>query len=147
MTTIAWDGKTLAADRQLGDWLNVGKIFKLKDGRVAAGCGNNFDAIREIVAWLDAKSPPAKRPDIESRDAPDMLIANAKGVLEWMTWPYTRGMVVREPFFSVGTGSDFALGAMASGCSARRAVAIACRFDPGSGQGIDTVRVVKPPAK
>jgi hypothetical protein len=143
MTTVAFDGKTLAADRLMGSWLNVCKLFRLKDGRVAAGSGNNFDAIREIIAWLDAKSPTSKRPEIDAADAPDILLVNAKGVLQWMTWPYSRGMEVREPFFAIGSGAEFALGALAAGCSARRAVAIACRFDAHSGQGIDAVRVVK----
>jgi hypothetical protein len=143
MTTVAFDGKTLAADRRMGGWLNVCKIFRLKDGRVAAGCGRNFDAIREIITWLDAKSPTSKRPEIEEADAPDLLLVSPKGVLQWMTWPYSHGMEVREPFFAIGSGARYALGALAAGCSARRAVAIACRFDVHSGQGIDAVRVVK----
>ena len=144
MTTIAYDGKTLAADRQMGGWMNVGKIFKLKDGSYAAGAGNNFDAIRRIVAWLIAGSKQDARPEIREQDAPDLLIVDKHGVCNWMTWPYHEGPVITEPFFAVGSGSEYALGAMASGMSARRAIEIACRFDAHSGKGIDAVRVVKP---
>jgi hypothetical protein len=41
-------------------------------------------------------------------------------------WPANRGLV------AVGTGAELALGAMASGKSARDAVSIACRFDINS---------------
>jgi len=144
VTTIAYDGKTLAADRQMGDWMNVGKIFKLKDGRHIAGAGKNFDAIRRIVAWLAAGAKQNDRPDIQSEDAPDLLIVDSKGACNWMTWPYHEGLVITEPFFAVGSGCEYALGALAAGANARRAVEIACRFDSGSGKGIDAVRVVKP---
>jgi len=147
MTTIAWDGKTLAADRQMGGWINVSKIFKLKDGRYAAGSGENFDAIRRIVAWVNAGARKDERPEIREQDAPDLLIVDKKGALNWMTWPYHEGLVITVPFFASGSGCEYALGAMAAGANARRAVEIGCRFDVDSGQGIDAVRVVRPPIK
>lgn len=144
MTTIAWDGKTLAADRCCGGWKNVSKIFKLKDGRYAAGCGNSYHALCAVVAWMNAGSKADSRPDIPADDAPDMIVIDKKGVVSWVIWPYVNGVALTEPFFAVGSGSEFALGAMAAGANARRAVEIACRFDASSGQGIDAVRVVKP---
>ena len=144
MTTVAWDGHTLAADRQMGGWMNVSKIFKLKDGRHIAGCGPTFDAICEIVRWMGAGSDPSKKPDIPTDDAPDLLIVDAKGAVTWVTWPYTTGMKISEQFIAIGSGREYALGAMATGANARRAIEVACRFDKQAGQGIDAVRVVKP---
>lgn len=144
MTTIAFDGKTLAADRQMGGWINVCKIFKLKDGRIAAGAGNNFDAVRCIVAWMNAGSKPADRPDIPSDDAPHILVVSKCAKLTWIMWPYHEGMPITESFFAIGSGSEYAMGAMAVGASARKAVEVACRLDAHSGKGIDVVRIVKP---
>jgi hypothetical protein len=48
-----------------------------------------------------------------------------------------------EKKVAYGSGGDLALGAMAAGATAKQAVAIACRFDPNTGQGIDAVQVVK----
>lgn len=47
------------------------------------------------------------------------------------------------PFFAAGSGQDFALGAMAMGATARRAVETAIQFDINSGGGIDVRRIAK----
>ena len=41
--------------------------------------------------------------------------------------------VVSGPFFALGSGADFALGAMGAGAGPKEAVDIACRFDAASG--------------
>jgi ATP-dependent protease HslVU (ClpYQ) peptidase subunit len=41
----------------------------------------------------------------------------------------------------VGSGGEFAMGAMAAGANARKAVSIACQLDYYTGKGIDTVKV------
>jgi hypothetical protein len=45
------------------------------------------------------------------------------------------------PFFAAGSGQDFALGAMAAGADARRAVEIAIQFDTQSGGRVDIRRL------
>ena len=47
---------------------------------------------------------------------------------------------VEDGFVAVGSGRDYAMATMALGHTARRAVEIACRFDPGTGNGIDELR-------
>jgi ATP-dependent protease HslVU (ClpYQ) peptidase subunit len=45
-----------------------------------------------------------------------------------------------EPW-AVGSGSDFAMGAMVSGASAEEAVAAAIELDPGTGGEIETIEI------
>lgn len=141
MTTIAFDGKTLAADRQMGGIFNVKKIFKVPQGW-AAGCGD-YDNILEIVCWLQEGADRDDMPTLPDKNDTDVIIIVPSGKVQWLSWPYLRFVELTEERVSFGSGSEFALGAMAAGATAKQAVAIACRYDPHTGQGIDAVRVVK----
>lgn len=146
MTTIAFDGETLAADRKMGDRYNVQKIFKVPGG-YAAGCGD-YDFIIEIVNWLAEGSDRDNIPALPEKDndgdaKAEVIVISNLGKVTWLTWPFLRPVPISEKKVAYGSGGDIALGAMAAGATARQAVAIACRFDPNTGQGIDAVQVVK----
>lgn len=141
MTTVAFDGRTLAADRKMGGWMDACKIFKLKDGRYLAGAGY-YDQIVEVVAWIDEGAHPDKKPKLPEDEGSSLLLVE-EGAAYWLTWPYLRTVLVRDPFVAIGSGGEFALGAMAAGANARKAVEIACRFDPHSGKGVHSVKVTK----
>ncbi|MEL4402914.1 hypothetical protein AAEJ42_22005, partial [Shewanella algae] len=48
-------------------------------------------------------------------------------------WP------VEDAFCAIGSGRDYAMAVMALGHGAARAIEIAARFDPGTGNGCDTL--------
>lgn len=146
MTTVAWDGETLAADRKMGDRYNVQKIFPVPTG-FAAGCGD-YDSVIEIVQWLRDGEPRDSVPVLQEKDddgdsCAEVVVVDRKGRIDWLTWPYLRRIRLHERFVAIGSGEEVAIGAMAFGATARQAVAVACRYDPNTGQGIDSVRVVK----
>jgi hypothetical protein len=145
MTTIAFDGTTLAADRKMGDRYNVQKIFKVPQG-YAAGCGD-YDYVIEIVQWLcdgaDRNALPQLPDKDRGRPDADVIVITPQGKVNWLSWPFLRFVPLSEKKVAYGSGSDFALGAMAAGATAKQAVAIACKFDSHTGQGIDSVRVLK----
>src|SRR5690606_19961363 len=63
MTVIAWDGKTLAADRQAdrgGVKQPTQKIFRA--GRALAGISGDLTLCRELLAWYSAGAVPANFP-------------------------------------------------------------------------------------
>lgn len=141
MTTYAFDGKVLAADRLCGAWYSVGKIFKLPDGSYLTGCGT-YDELLEVATWvIKFNMDPDKRPQIEDTS---ILIVEKDGKASWLTVPWLRPVPILEPFVAGGSGGDFALGAMAAGVGAKRAVEIACKYDKASGGGVDAIRVVPP---
>lgn len=138
MTTAAWDGKTLAVDRRMAGWMDACKLFHLKDGRVLTGAGY-MDELAEVAAWLDSGGDDRDKPvvaDDEDDSTDYLLIDGAK--CYWLTTPYLRPIEVRDGMASVGSGSRYALGAMEAGKTAAEAVAIAARFDPNTGGGVDT---------
>ena len=144
MTTIAWDGKSIAADKLCGGRYTVNKIWKLPDGSVIGGAGL-YDHIVEVVAWIAEGGNEDKRPKLpeSQEEGSDLLLVDADGKAYWLTWPYLRKVPITEKYEAIGSGSEFALGAMAMGASAQRAVQIASRFDPNTGRGVTVAHVGK----
>ena len=133
MTTVVWVGKTLAADRRMAGYMATCKIFPIEGGHLA-GAGT-MDQLIEVAAWLQAGDDKPKLPD----EAESESLVVRGGEAFWLTWPYLREVKVREPFAALGSGADFALGAMAMGADARAAVRVASQFDPHTGGGGDAV--------
>lgn len=145
MTTIAWDGESIAADRRVcgSSIMSLGKLFKLPDGSVLAGAGDYAEVV-EVVAWVMGGCDPDARPRFsENSEGSSLLLARPDGKAYWLTWPYLRQVEINEPFAAEGSGCQFALGAMAMGATARRAVQIAAKFDPFTGGGVNVIKVKK----
>lgn len=141
MTTIAYRAGVIAADRMMGGWQSVDKLLRLKDGCCLAGCGR-MDDLAEVGAWLMAGAKKDAKPDIE-RDESEFLLVHPNGDCYWLSTPFLRQVKVNDEYIAVGSGARYALGAMAAGASAKRAVEIACRFDPHTGKGVNVMRVKK----
>jgi ATP-dependent protease HslVU (ClpYQ) peptidase subunit len=144
MTTIAWDGKMLAADKLscYGETrCTVTKIRRLNDGSLAGGAGD-FSFILGMLAWLDEGSNPVTFP-AHQRDKDDwqpVLHITTNGTI--LLYERTPHPIVREdPFTAIGSGKAYALAAMSMGASAEKAVAIAGRFDPATGDTIDVLTI------
>lgn len=143
MTVVAYDGKTLAADRQAtygNTPFPVTKIFRVGNDLVA-GSGDWSECLAFLEWYESVKfaklggSPP--KPDFKEGFG-ILVIRNGE------LWRYERELVpflINVPFWAIGSGADYALGAMACGKSAKEAVEIACQFDINCGLGVDVVEV------
>lgn len=141
MTVIAWDGKVLAADRRRtvnGTPMPATKIFKIKspDGRLfLVGCaGDSFDC-GQFVRWMRTANENDK-PTTTSLSA---LVIDEKA----RAWYLSEKLLyhrVSVRCWAIGSGADYALGAMAAGRTAPQAVRIASKLDIHCGQGVDVVR-------
>lgn len=133
MTTIAVDGQTLASDRQCcaSFKTRTRKIWKLRDGSLFGGAGV-FEQVLEVRAWLE---DGGDKPHGLSDFAGILVKAGKVYVLE------EKLMLDRiyERCHSVGSGSPFAISAMALGKTAKEAVLFAARFDPRTGGGVDVL--------
>lgn len=140
MTIVAYKDGVLAADKQCCDAgmaRTVTKIRRLKDGRLAGASGNS-SMCRRMLDWIDDGADISKHPD--TKDQCNVLVVNLDGSLDL----YDEGAAaikLEDPFAAIGCGRDYALGAMACGASAVKAVDIACRFDIHCGQGVDMLRL------
>lgn len=131
MTTIAWDGQTLAADTQVtssGMPYKAVKIFLLSNGSIFAGSGDygQVCAVREWLENADVNAPHPKTDDFAG------LLVTPAGEAFRLEETLTR-LRVLEPFHAIGSGRDFAMAAMHCGRTAREAVQIASLYDVFTG--------------
>lgn len=145
MTVIAWDGKTMAADKQTNDAgmrRRTTKIWRAQGGALlgAAGKTHLCGAMRD---WWAAGADAAKCPAKDDGDV-TLLVVMRRGngqptILVFDGGPHAS--VFEDPFVAIGCGRDFATTAMHLGKSAREAVEITCIFEAHCGNGVDVLEL------
>lgn len=138
MTTIAWDGKTLAAERQITASTEIScfakKIRKTLDGRLIGAAGT-LGATDALLDWLESGG---ERPEfLEEKQHAEAIEIHPNGDV-WFHAQFHKSKVCRGKH-ALGSGSSYALAAMECGKNAKDAVKIAIKFDANSGGKIDTL--------
>jgi hypothetical protein len=141
MTTVAFDGKTLAADNMMvargGIPIVRTKIYKTTKNSKwkAVGAAGNSYCIVPVVDYIRgvSKKVPEQFPEEEGT-----ILLIDKNNKPWMMNGKQVPIEVCVPF-AIGSGGDYALGAMAAGKTASEAVAIAATLDVNTGKGIDEI--------
>lgn len=155
MTTVAFRAGIMACDScfSLGNSIDTlsTKIARLKSGALLGQAGAN-DA-RPIFQMLQSAKTVSQLPSLEALMALrfeflGLLILPAGRIFKLQTsaklpqdnedddlglWE------IERDFTAIGTGTDFAVGAMEAGASARQAVRIACRNDLSSRLPVHTL--------
>ena len=144
MTVIAWDGRTLAADKRatvVGMATTATKIHRLHDGLV--GFSGSGAHAAELLHWFKGERKPEDYPrrDPDSDNGAGALFIASDGRILMYSQAGPFPEIVEDKFFARGAGRDYAMAAMHLGCDARRAVEVACTFDVGCGNGIDTLEL------
>lgn len=148
MSTVAWDGRghSIAADRQAtcnDQAFTCTKIWKLASGEVVAATGYASSA-QAMVRWYESGADPALFPECQKSDEfwTRLIVARRGWCGFYERHPFV--VQVEDPFAAWGSGSSFALGALAQGATARKAVEVASMFDINSGRGIDSFDLYHP---
>ena len=143
MTTIAVDGKSIAADgRARNSWggivsESVQKI--IVKGRTIYAVAGSKALVEPLIKWYESGHDPGNLPVCtDDRGWSLLVIYKAGCALFTRIAPYPE--LVEMPF-ALGTGTDYALGAMRAGASAAEAVRIACELDSGSGGEIQVIDI------
>ena len=143
MTCIAWDGKTLAADRQstgANTRLAITKIAKVhtEDGPVLIGVAGRAVDMQAFFHWAKTGFDLGAWPEALKECGSEALVILPSGqTLTYEDSPYP--IVFHEQQRAIGSGMHFALAAMHLGKNARQAVEVACALDVACGMGIDTL--------
>lgn len=141
MTVIAFDGKTLAADRRCcrGDTVySVNKLFRV--GKAVVGLAGGSDYALQWVEWFKNGEKVEDFPKIEDTENWLCALVVSEGrILFYDRTPYP--LEVFDKFTAVGSGREVALGAMHMGAIAYDAVAAASRWISSCGNGIDTLEI------
>lgn len=143
MTIIAYDGKTVASDRQMTDnglKSAAQKIFKLEDGTVIAVVGD-FALSLAMKDWYIAGRPEGKCPcNHDKNNYGSIVVFKPDGTIEEYE-NYETPVQIIDPFMAWGSGRNYAMTALALGKSAEEAVKLACQFDVFCGMGFDSLPV------
>lgn len=144
LTVIAFDGKTLAADKQCtaaGHASTVTKIFKVPGGMV--GFMGNGGHAAALLNWFRDGRDPDKWPKKDGDDSAGVIFISDDGKLYGYSGDDGPHAIEYEDAFTAwGAGRDYALAAMYLGKNAREAVEVACALDTTCGMGIDTLELV-----
>lgn len=141
MTVIAWDGHTLAGDRQRthgGTPVAATKVFKIQapDGRLfLVGAAGRADCTQMFVAWLRGGEKPLMPSNVDDFGA---LVVDVKRRV-WNIHDTLFYVHCSAKQWAIGSGANYALGAMAAGATAAQAVRIASKLDVHCGLGVDCV--------
>lgn len=140
MTTIAWDGQTLAADKRVVfgcHTATVTKIFRVGDFLVALA--GRADMMGEFVHWIEngcqREAYPRRVGPTGDSEFQALVIKPDGKVLRYESTPFP--FEIEDTCHALGSGRDYAIAAMACGKSAREAIEIAARFDENTGNGLD----------
>lgn len=147
MTTVAFRDGVMAADTMITNGNQkqhgVQKIYRI--GSWVVGFAGDFGDIPVLCEWLEKQAECRSVPDWGQPDEfpedidTDVLIACAAGLFELDS----KGRVIPVPvtFTAIGSGAKYAIGAMAYGASATKAIQIAMDNDTYSGGEVRTERV------
>lgn len=142
MTTIAVNRKMMAADKQFTHASGMKLIGRTKiievplpemfgAKRAFIGFSGNADVWGNIVGWLhDPTEKPPKCRDIE------FLMLTDKGSIMHGT-NMTNWIEICQPHCAIGSGMQYAQGAMAAGKSPIEAVKVASKHDAMTGMGFN----------
>lgn len=131
MTTIAYRDGIMAADSGcFNDGLYEGEVDKIwmLPAVGMLGCCGEYGAILKVVEWLMKGGEPARKPRLSRESAFAGLLVKLDGeVMHYQLG--LRPLRIAADFHAIGSGREIAIGAMATGASAVRAVEIACHYD------------------
>jgi len=139
VTVIAWDGRTLAADKRAtsggGIVRTVTKIERHEDALLAIT--GEFDVAAEMRQWWKSGADAEKFPPKAREDVATLIVIRQGRIETYCGGPYS--MRIEDYRCAFGSGRDFAEAAMHCGKSAAEAVAVACVFQSDCGNGIDAL--------
>lgn len=140
MTTIAYKDGVLAADTLItANGMICGYAKKIwRAGRLLIG-GAGSDAVTNTFRdWVkDGMSGdhPLKK------DIGNLFIVKPDGLT--VMWCDDGPFLMKETFWALGSGEEVAMGAMAAGASARKAVQLACARDTRSGGDVTVLKLAR----
>ena len=143
MTTVAYKDGIMAFDsRVTSDYSHIGYMTKgRKTSKFLVSTCGSVEEGEMFMDWIAGGGITADRKLFGLDKDLDNFIGmcvNKSGkvfIYESKLYPF----VIDAPFHAIGSGADFAIGAMAAGKSATDAVKIAAKFDLATGGAIRTI--------
>lgn len=149
MTVICYDGKSLVADKQatMGNIkFAVTKIVKVGDWAIGMA-GTATDSLK-FIEWFKSsisKSKVKVEYPFDDDDTGDFQILcvniKTKEVRYYDDTGNGTPVIVKQNYFAIGSGCQFALTALFLGKTAKEAVEITSALCPDCGEGLDVIEL------
>lgn len=137
MTTVIATNDALFTDTLCGYTVPFQASKSARIGDSIYGCaGDDLDDFILFLAWLRGDTPKPKLP--KGNDF-DVLEVSPDGIFLWSK-KMTR-VQVHESRYAVGSGGQYAIGAMEHGATPEQAIIIAAKFDPNTRPPIECVKL------
>lgn len=140
MTTIAYRDGILAADTQVcgggGRAGTVVKVVRRSDGHLA-GTAGDLSWAQRLHGWF--MGGENGEPPLPKEGGGEAILIRPDGGVHYVD--EVRTHTLKADCHASGSGSQFALGAMAAGATAERAVEIACSLDIHTGGEVTVVKL------
>lgn len=143
MSVVVWDGRTIAADCQATNGslkFRISKMRRLTDGTVLAWTGIHPCGLA-VARWYEDGAKREDWPASQNKDDWSTLVVVLPNGRAFSYERFPEAIDVLDLPAAWGCGSEFALGAMAMGADARKAVEIASQFSAGCGFGVEAYDV------
>lgn len=148
MTTVAWDGKTLAADTRAtnNDMIIQGgctKLFRVKRHKqeyLVGGAGDRH-RVAQLVGVLGQKSGLTDLAELMPSETNHgfLIIHDCTTSKTYSYESSDSSLIERTEQYAIGSGASFAMGAMLAGCTAEGAVLIASKLDIHTNNIVDVM--------
>lgn len=140
MTTIVFKKGVMAGDSQITDgnhnFSQVQKVFKL-DGYLL-GVAGTFSECQGYKSWIETSMDMKVFPEETEVDGCALLYDTNKELLYLLE--KNEKIILGDEFVAIGSGAQFAIGALEQGASAKKAVQVASKYDVYTGGDIKVVR-------
>ena len=134
MTTIVYQNGVMYADSRAyaGDAHPVGlkrKVHRLKDGSLVGISSSQVGEPERFVAWLNSLKDCVIDVEHAEQFLVQALLVRPNGEVYYFSdSQYPSGPLIGE-YFTIGSGDEYALGALKAGADPRTALKIACECD------------------
>jgi hypothetical protein len=127
MTTIVANPEGMASDTRVtgGPMFNTTKMRRIGDS-LYGGAGD-LSQILKMFLWFEN---PDQAPVWKAPPEFTILQVSPRGIFVWESEMIA--IPIDTPFYAIGSGSEYAMGALAYGANLDKAIEIASMFDPGT---------------
>lgn len=132
MTVICYKNGVVAADKKSSGWVDF-TTSKLRrfNGDIYGLAGSTSRAL-EVLDWI---MEGGDFPVLKEDETVQILKVGPGGI--WLYHNTKTPFQVEDDYVAIGSGAQYALGAMACGATAKEAVEVAIRYDYSCGRGVD----------
>lgn len=149
MTTIVYSKGLMVSDRRAysGDRAGIGsktKIFRLADGSLFGVSSATLGASQQLREWIEKGAPLPENGEVMQPEKFELLLVKPTGDVYYAHDCLALVGPLKAEFHAIGSGAEYAKGALAMGATPEGAVTVACELDIWSGGGMDLLLLERP---